>query len=160
MYIYSYVCQTTNLLYPYTHIPAHIYTYMYICETTKQNRQQNKKFTKEPYSHRKETYSYTKEPYRTHNAWLPSQDQKKEKKNVCRHQPHWRCTYLMFVHTNIYTHIYTRMQMHAHSHICICKCLCEERGEVGGWGRDPFSRNFMKPTPRRKWYLTTGRRFH
>ena len=34
------------------------------------------------------------------------------------------------------------------------------RGEVGGWGRVPFSRNFMKPTPRRKWYLTTGRRFH
>ena len=33
-------------------------------------------------------------------------------------------------------------------------------GEVGGWGRDPFSRNFMKPTPRRKWYLTTGRSFH
>ena len=33
-------------------------------------------------------------------------------------------------------------------------------GEVGGWGRDPFSRNFMKPTPCRKWYLTTGRRFH
>ena len=32
--------------------------------------------------------------------------------------------------------------------------------EVGGWGRDPFSRNFMKPTQRRKWYLTTGRRFH
>jgi len=32
--------------------------------------------------------------------------------------------------------------------------------EVGGWGRDPFSRNFMKPTPRRKWYLSTGRRFH
>ena len=34
------------------------------------------------------------------------------------------------------------------------------RREVGGWGRDPFSRNLMKPTPRRKWYLTTGRRFH
>jgi len=32
--------------------------------------------------------------------------------------------------------------------------------EVGGWGRDPFSRNLMSPTPRRKWYLTTGRRFH
>ena len=31
---------------------------------------------------------------------------------------------------------------------------------MGGWGRDPFSRNFMKPTPRRKWYLTTGRSFH
>ena len=34
------------------------------------------------------------------------------------------------------------------------------RRGVGGWGRDPFSRNFMKPTPRRKWYLTTGCRFH
>jgi len=33
-------------------------------------------------------------------------------------------------------------------------------GEVGSWGRDPFSRNLMSPTPRRKWYLTTGRRFH
>ena len=33
--------------------------------------------------------------------------------------------------------------------------LCRE---VGGWGRDPFSRNFMKPTPRCKWHLTTGRR--
>ena len=39
------------------------------------------------------------------------------------------------------------------------KKACAPR-EVGGWGRDPFSRNFMKPTPRRKWYLTTGRRFH
>jgi len=37
---------------------------------------------------------------------------------------------------------------------------CSLIWEVGGWGRDPFSRNFMKPTPRRKWYLTTGRRFH
>ena len=34
------------------------------------------------------------------------------------------------------------------------------RGEVGGWGRVPFSRNLMSPTPRRKWYLTTGRRAH
>ena len=33
-------------------------------------------------------------------------------------------------------------------------------GEVGGWGRVPFSRNFMSPTPRRKWYSTTGRRAH
>jgi len=33
-------------------------------------------------------------------------------------------------------------------------------GEVGGWGRDPFSRNLMSPTPRRKWYSTTGRRAH
>jgi len=34
------------------------------------------------------------------------------------------------------------------------------RGEVGGWGRVPFPRNLMSPTPRRKWYLTTGRRAH
>jgi len=34
------------------------------------------------------------------------------------------------------------------------------QGEVGGWGRDPFSRNLMSPTPRRKWYLTMGRRAH
>ena len=39
-------------------------------------------------------------------------------------------------------------------------CISISVREVGGWGRDPFSRNFMKPTPRRKWYLTTGRRFH
>ena len=35
-----------------------------------------------------------------------------------------------------------------------------QTGEVGGWGRVPFSRNLMSPTPRRKWYLTTGRRAH
>jgi len=35
--------------------------------------------------------------------------------------------------------------------------LCRE---AGGWGRVPFSRNLMSPTPRRKWYLTTGRRAH
>ena len=40
---------------------------------------------------------------------------------------------------------------------CMSACI---KGEVGGWGRDPFSRNLMSPTPRRKWYLTTGRRAH
>ena len=35
-----------------------------------------------------------------------------------------------------------------------------ERREVGGWGRVPFSKKLMSPTPRRKWYLTTGRRAH
>ena len=38
--------------------------------------------------------------------------------------------------------------------------LSGKRGEVGGWGRVPFLRNLMSPTPRRKWYLTTGRRAH
>ena len=38
--------------------------------------------------------------------------------------------------------------------------LDESYREVGGWGRDPFSRNLMSPTPRRKWYLTMERRAH
>ena len=85
---------------------------------------------------------------------------RKKKKKTSAAISHTDVAPIWCLFIQIYTHIYTRMQMHAHSHICICKCLCEERGEVGGWGRDPFSRNFMKPTPRRKWYLTTGRRFH
>ena len=53
--------------------------------------------------------------------------------------------------------------------VCVAVCVlqCQTRGgglgssrEVGGWGRVPFSRNLMSPTPRRKWYLTTGRRAH
>jgi len=46
------------------------------------------------------------------------------------------------------------------SSICVLTRCAESSGEVGGWGRVPFSRNLMSPTPRRKWYLTTGRRFH
>jgi len=49
-------------------------------------------------------------------------------------------------------HMYSRTD-----HICLKTC---RPWEVGGWGRVPFSRNLMSPTPRRKWYLTTGRRFH
>jgi len=47
-----------------------------------------------------------------------------------------------------------------HSSHCIFIPLNDLWREVGGWGRVPFSRNLMSPTPRRKWYLTTGRRFH
>jgi len=43
---------------------------------------------------------------------------------------------------------------------CSCHIYYALQGEVGGWCRDPFSRNLTSPTPRRKWYLTTGRRFH
>ena len=39
-------------------------------------------------------------------------------------------------------------------------CVIWLQWEVGGWGRVPFSKNLMSPTPRRKWYLTTGRRAH
>ena len=46
------------------------------------------------------------------------------------------------------------------SHVFVCLCLYHILREVGGWGRVPFSRNLMSPTPRRKWYLTTGRRAH
>jgi len=34
----------------------------------------------------------------------------------------------------------------------------ERRG--GGLGSSTISKNLMSPTPRRKWYLTTGRRAH
>ena len=134
MYIYSYVCQTTNLLYPYTHIPAHIYTYMYICETTKQNRQQNKKFTKEPYSHRKETYSYTKEPYRTHNAWLPSQDQKKKKKKTSAAISHTDVAPIWCLFIHIYTHTYTHVCRCTHTHIFAYANVCVRNGERWGAG--------------------------
>ena len=30
----------------------------------------------------------------------------------------------------------------------------------GGLGSSTIFKNLMSPTPRRKWYLTTGRRFH
>ena len=46
--------------------------------------------------------------------------------------------------------------IYIHSHMYVYTSF----REVGGWGRVPFSRNLMSPTPRRKWYLTTGRRFH
>ena len=71
--------------------------------------------------------------------------------------------------------VYVRCEIHTHT-CSFLPLLCDiihsnipliplplfhaYHGEVGGWGRIPFSRNFMKPTPRRKWYLTTGRRFH
>ena len=68
----------------------------------------------------------------------------------------------------------TRLNESCHMHVALLNELCHmlscpARGgglgsstirEVGGWGRVPFSRNLMSPTPRRKWYLTTGRRAH
>ena len=60
----------------------------------------------------------------------------------------------------------TSMYMHAFTHCTLCQYETYDmtipyvQWEVGGWGRVPFSRNLMSPTPRRKWYLTTGRRAH
>ena len=63
--------------------------------------------------------------------------------------------------------IYIYIYMYAYMCVCVYIYIqphaiaqTQPHGEMGGWGRDPFSRNFMKPTPRRKWYLTTGRRAH
>jgi len=68
---------------------------------------------------------------------------------------------LVVVHTYISTDIYiSKYFIYTYTSRFSQGCVSEGPREVGGWGRDPFSRNFMKPTPRRKWYLTTGRRFH
>jgi len=74
------------------------------------------------------------------------------------------------INKHTYTHLHTRTPLthtHTRTHKPKYHVITGSLGEsvytcreVGGWGRDPFSRNFMKPTPRRKWYLTTGRRFH
>ena len=70
-------------------------------------------------------------------------------------------------HEHTYTRVMPHMSNHSYSviwsrvtHIQHIKTNTSSWREVGGWGRVPFSRNLMSPTPRRKWYLTTGRRFH
>ena len=62
---------------------------------------------------------------------------------LCKHK-----VWIKFMRTLFYVHVRILVEVEV------------DRGEVGGWGRVPFSRNLMSPTPRRKWYLTTGRRFH
>ena len=65
------------------------------------------------------------------------------------------CSYIyLYINMHIYTYTYMYIHIYIHTY------QTTRQGEVGGWGRVPFSRNFMKPTPRRKWYLTTGHRFH
>ena len=74
------------------------------------------------------------------------------------------CAYT-YIYSSIYIHTYIYPYIYIYTYIDTRIYTCRQAnrsggGEVGGWGRVPFSRNFMKPTPRRKWYLTTGRRFH
>jgi len=75
-----------------------------------------------------------------------------------------RCMYPLHISRCIYVHGWLHITfIHFHMYICPWKILynsCTFQREVGGWGREPFSRNLMSPTPRRKWYLTTGRRAH
>ena len=73
-----------------------------------------------------------------------------------RHVTHeWVMSRICMSHV---THMYESCHTYAwvKSHIWMGHVI----REVGGWGRVPFSRNLMSPTPRRKWYLTTGRRAH
>jgi len=48
----------------------------------------------------------------------------------------------------------------SHPYVWYYSFIRVSQREVGGWGRVPFSKKLMSPTPRRKWYLTTGRRAH
>jgi len=77
----------------------------------------------------------------------------------------------LHAHVHIDTNVHVNIHMNSTYSFILTMCMCilkyidwsfgsHLQGEVGGWGRVPFSRNFMKPTPRRKWYLTTGRRAH
>ena len=61
---------------------------------------------------------------------------------------------------SVFTTINTMNTLSSSYHTTMNTLRWTRDGEVGGWGRVPFSKNLMKPTPRRKWYLTTGRRFH
>ena len=69
---------------------------------------------------------------------------------------------LKYTHESCVTWVMSKWMSHVSqvvSHISISRVSHEWR-EVGGWGRVPFSKKLMSPTPRRKWYLTTGRRAH
>jgi len=68
--------------------------------------------------------------------------------------------YVVLLIQKEYAYIYV-VRFHTESTPCkITQRMIVLYGEVGGWGRVPFSRNLMSPTPRRKWYLTTGHRAH
>ena len=59
--------------------------------------------------------------------------------------------------------------IHAYIYICICMYTYSFRAQEtwmlfrtrdGGLGSSTIFKNLMSPSPRRKWYLTTGRRAH
>jgi len=71
------------------------------------------------------------------------------------------CTYVYYISKYIFVFI-VHVHLYIHTGACVTARAFQQwiLWEVGGWGWVPFSRNFMSPTPRRKWYLTTGRRAH
>ena len=54
------------------------------------------------------------------------------------------CTYICIWYNVVF------ISVHALTYIYLCMYLHIYR-EVGGWGRVPFSKKLMSPTPRRKW---------
>jgi len=101
--------------------------------------------SKETYDVSKETYDVSKETY----------DVSKETYDVSKET---------YEHSNIQINtsvVYTMHTQNTHPRPTrTATYYTISRREVGGWGRVPFSRNLMSPTPRRKWYSTTGRRAH
>ena len=98
-------------------------------------------------------------------------DKYTEKHNTNKHKTHkhmlgdlflalfWERDHLVYIHINTLMNI-TPMTICGKS--CVSPCFWNVTiltslsdisiriGEVGGWGRVPFSRNLMSPTPRRK----------
>ena len=62
----------------------------------------------------------------------------------------------VYIHPHVYRYIYT--YIHDIVADSLPRCVVETRG--GGLGSSTIFKNLMSPTPRRKWYLTTGRRAH
>ena len=72
----------------------------------------------------------------------------------------------MYTCTSIHMYIYVYADAYKYIYACIDICISAlENQEVivprgGGLGSSTIFKNLMSPTPRRKWYLTTGRRAH
>jgi len=73
--------------------------------------------------------------------------------------------FIFYTFIYVYTHRirhylpYSRRFSFIHVYMCIhIQSWLYLKG--GGLGSSTISKNLMSPTPRRKWYLTTGRRAH
>ena len=72
------------------------------------------------------------------------------------------------MYVNTYADVCMSIHMLTYMNICISIHKCRSKSKYrygwymrgGGLGSSTFSKNLKSPTPRRKWYLTTGRRAH
>ena len=79
------------------------------------------------------------------------------------------CVYMSMTHT-LYVYVYICVYVYVwniyDTHSWVSQSLCDlviclsHRSRGGGLGSSTIFKNLMSPTPRRKWYLTTGRRTH